>query len=316
MAPHPLDALSIRETEQARALLLELYPDTLISFREIFLEEPSKKELRPYLNAEHAAQPLPRLHRRALAQYDVIGAGKEPEFHESVLDLTARTRISFTVVAKEQFAALTLSEFDVLVEVCAESKLYQDALREICLPDGFEVVLEPWPYGGLLPDDEPRRYFQGLCFARDTRSGNADSNFYAFPLPIIPVMDYGRREVIRIDRLATGGKGDGLEPVGKRQNYRAVDHCRAAEYVPELLSKGPRRDLKPLSVVQPEGPSFSVDGNLVQWQGWRFRIGFNPREGAVLHDMHFMGRSVMYRLSFSEMVRPKNVSSALPLNDC
>ncbi|RSL41643.1 hypothetical protein CEP54_015757 [Fusarium duplospermum] len=31
------------------------------------------------------------------------------------------------------------------------------------------------------------RLMQGLCFGRDTRSGNTDSNHYAYPLPIIVV---------------------------------------------------------------------------------------------------------------------------------
>lgn len=43
--------------------------------------------------------------------------------------------------------------------------------------------------------------------------------------------------------------------------------------------------LKPLDVVQPEGPSFSVNGNEVSWQKWNFRISFNYREGLVLHNV-------------------------------
>ena len=33
-----------------------------------------------------------------------------------------------------------------------------------------------------------------------------------------------------------------------------------------------RQDLKPLQIVSPEGPSFHVDGNLIQWQKFQFRI--------------------------------------------
>ena len=43
--------------------------------------------------------------------------------------------------------------------------------------------------------------------------------------------------------------------------------------------------LKPLDVVQPEGPSFSVNGNEVSWQKWNFRVSFNYREGLVLHNV-------------------------------
>jgi primary-amine oxidase len=153
--------------------------------------------------------------------------------------------------------------------------------------------------------DQPggvRRYFQGLCFAIDRRSGNQDSNYYSYPLPIIPVMDFERREIIRIDELATGGGDDSLAPVGQRTGA-VIDHCAPAEYVPELLPGGVRTDLKPLSVIQPEGPSFSIkDESLVEWQKWRFRVSFNPREGAVLHDICYDGRKVLYRLSVSEMV--------------
>lgn len=195
-------------------------------------------------------------------------------------------------------------EFDVLTEVCKESKLFQDALKEFVLPEGFEVVVEPWPYGGIDATDEHRRFFQGLIFAQDTRNGNPDSNFYAFPLPLIPIMDAHKREIIRIDRLATGGRGDSLE--GKTHDEtKILDHCANAEYVPELLPNGTRTDLKTLNVVQPDGPSFKVtDDSLVEWQKWRFRVSFNPREGAVIHDVHYDGRSVMYRLSISEMTVP------------
>jgi primary-amine oxidase len=170
------------------------------------------------------------------------------------------------------------------------------------LPEGFEVIVEPWPYGGLDKADENRRYFQGLIFAIDARNKNPDSNYYPYPLPIIPIMDFAKREIIRIEEIATGGTGDSL--TGKTHAEGILDHCRAAEYVPELLPGGVRTDLKELNVVQPNGPSFSVtDDSLVEWQKWRFRVSFNPREGAVLHDICYDGRSILYRLAISEMVR-------------
>ena len=159
------------------------------------------------------------------------------------------------------------------------------------------------PYGGLDLGTENRRYFQGLCFAQDTRSGNADSNFYAYPLPLIPILDAHKKTIVRIDRLATGGKGDSL--TGKTHSERIIDHCQSAEYVPELLPGGVREDLKPINITQPDGPSFKVtDESLVEWQKWRFRVSFNPREGAVLHDIHYDGRSILYRMSISEMTVP------------
>jgi primary-amine oxidase len=146
------------------------------------------------------------------------------------------------------------------------------------------------------------RYTQGLCFARDNHNQNLDSNHYSYPLPIIPVMDTYTKKIVRIDKLATGGKEDGLAYGTHKKNV--LDHCSPGEYVPELMSQPMRTDVKPLNVVQPDGPSFKVSGHLIEWQKWRFRLGFNPREGATLHDVRYDGRSVLYRLSLSEMTVP------------
>lgn len=43
--------------------------------------------------------------------------------------------------------------------------------------------------------------------------------------------------------------------------------------------------MKPLNVVQPEGPSFEVHGNEISWQKWKMRMSFNNREGLVLHNI-------------------------------
>lgn len=67
---------------------------------------------------------------------------------------------------------------------------------------------------------------QGLTFARNAK--NPDSNHYAYPIPLIPVMDFYRKEIIRVDRLATGGKEDGLG-LGTHSK-KIIKHCAAAEY--------------------------------------------------------------------------------------
>jgi primary-amine oxidase len=199
-------------------------------------------------------------------------------------------------------------EFDTLVEVCKASPLFQAKLAELKLPEGFEAIIEPWPYGAPELDEKSLRFFQALIFAHDKRSGNPDANFYAYPLPLIPIMDAHKKELIRIDELATGGVSDGLRD--KTHLATIIDHCKSSEYVPELLPTGVRSDLKQLGVVQPDGPSFRVtDGNLIKWQKWQMRVTFNPREGAVVHDIRYDGRSVLYRLSMSEMV---NATFLLP----
>jgi primary-amine oxidase len=161
-------------------------------------------------------------------------------------------------------------------------------------------------------DEEYCRYFQALIFASDTRVSNPDTNFYAYPLPLIPIMDARTKEIVRIDQLATGGKEDGLAYNTRPEGESIMDRYRPAEYVPELLPNGLRTDLKQLNVSQPDGPSFTItDESLIEWQKWRFRVGFNYREGATLHDIRYDGRSVMYRLSVSEMVQSSSLNISL-----
>ncbi|KJZ75173.1 Copper amine oxidase 1 [Hirsutella minnesotensis 3608] len=304
--PHPLSSLSVEETNQARDTVLKLHPGAIVDFRTIYLLEPPKLEVKLFLELEHngsVTDDTPRPARLAQVRYDVIGGLKAAEYHESVIDVIACKRVGHTIVGSAHHAGLTVFEFRKVVECVKASNLFQEKLQTIRLPPGFELVIEPWPYGAPDQDDGDTRFFQALCFARDTASGNPDANFYAYPLPLVPIIDARKNELVRIDEPATGGEHDPL--VGRTHKVGLVDHCRGAEYVPELLLSGTREDLKPLTVQQPEGPSFTIsDGNLVEWQKWRMRVTFNPREGAVLHDICYDGRNVLYRLSISDMTVP------------
>lgn len=199
------------------------------------------------------------------------------------------------------------AEFGEFQEACVSSDLFKEAIKEFEIPENFTLAIDPWPYGGLDADEGGMgRTMQGLVFCRDASKNNVDSNHYAYPLPIIPVMDFRSKKLIRIDRLATGGHGDPLEAAALGKTPRNMfTHTKAAEYVPELLDRPLRTDMKPINITQPEGASFQVtDGSLVEWQKWRFRLGFTHREGAVLHDVCYDNRPLFLRMSFSEMTVP------------
>jgi primary-amine oxidase len=80
------------------------------------------------------------------------------------------------------------------------------------------------------------------------------------------------------------------------------------EWDAEPHARPPREPLKPIEITQPEGPGFTVDGDVVTWQNWRFRIGFDAREGLTLHQLSITDgdrvRPVVYRASICEMVVP------------
>lgn len=70
-----------------------------------------------------------------------------------------------------------------------------------------------------------------------------------------------------------------------------------------------RTTQKPISITQPEGPSFSVtDGNHIEWEKWSLDVGFDMREGLVLHNIAFQDgertRTILDRAAIAEMVVP------------
>ena len=124
--------------------------------------------------------------------------------------------------------------------------------------------------------------FQCFLYMRDPMNpSDLDSNHYAFPLAISPVVDCVEMKVIRIDFLPTG-VDDSI------RETQAAQIPLPNEYVPEYQDL--RTDLKPLNVIQPEGASFNVAkmgdlGEVIEWQKWSFKLGFNQREGMVLYDV-------------------------------
>ncbi|KAI9698361.1 MAG: hypothetical protein M1836_003941 [Candelina mexicana] len=303
---HPLEQLSADEVTLASEIVLK-ERRTPILFRNIYNIEPPKSQLIEFLEAEHSellSTDTLRPARQACVQYDVINVDGSQYYMESTVDLATGKEINNRRLTKGQQQSFTVDEFQAFIDSCIISPMFQKAIKELNLPEGFDVAIDPWPYGAPDHGEGSRRLTQLFCFARDMKNGNDDVNHYAYPLPMCLVMDTDTKTIIRIDRLATGDKGVGL--VHKDGGYgKSIQHCKPAEYIPELLNTSVRSDLKPLDVIQPEGPSFTIRNNsLVEWQKWRFRISFTPRECAVLHDIHYDGRSVLHRLSFSEMTVP------------
>ncbi|KAI1824969.1 copper amine oxidase 1 [Xylaria intraflava] len=308
MPLHPLRPLTEDELTCARDLVIEKAggDGVVFFFRSIYENEPTRDELAQFLAAEHAGQvPETTPTRQVRVLFDRVKDGVA-QLTEMIVDIEAReVRRSRTFPAHCQ-TSYTAAEFAMFHDLCVASDMFKKAMEEFTLPDNFTLIIDPWPYGGLDPDEDVPRYMQGLVYAHDASLNNPDANHYAYPIPIIPVLDMATKQLVRIDRLATGGKGDSLKPLPPPAKPKMLfEKYKPAEFVPELLDIPVRADLKPINITQPEGASFKVHSdNLIEWQKWRFRVGFTPREGAVLHDVCYDNRPVLFRLSFSEMTVP------------
>lgn len=107
---HPLQSISATEIQRARDVVLAYHNKDVISFREIFIQEPRKAELSRFLDAEHSGlAPTSAIPSRlAKCQYDVIGGDKVPYYHEATVDIKAGTVLEHEVIGKGLQPALTL----------------------------------------------------------------------------------------------------------------------------------------------------------------------------------------------------------------
>lgn len=188
-------------------------------------------------------------------------------------------------------------DVDELIEmerVCLKHPAVLAEIEKMELPAGVTICTDPWAYG---TDDhnETRRLFQ--CYMYLAENDHDECNHYSLPCAFSPVFDAVTHKLVRMEYLPLGPD----HSVSPTQKWKPV---KTVQYAHNLLETPTRKDLKPYVVQQPQGASFSVEGSLVQWQKWRFRVGFNYREGLVLNNITYDGRNVFYRLSLSEMTVP------------
>ena len=151
-------------------------------------------------------------------------------------------------------------------------------------------------YANWRKDNVPGRLVQTFLYHRQYGDDLQD-NHYAHPIDIVPIVDLNARQVVAINGLER--KKPPKIPTSSVQYHR--DLLSTNSY---LQQSWRQERLAALNVVQPEGPSFEVNGNEVEWQKWKFRVGFNYREGLVLHDVSYDGRPIMHRASLVEMAVP------------
>ena len=153
------------------------------------------------------------------------------------------------------------------MQATSHSSLFSPLTHNAQLSFYTELTFSADKEASELGHKEPGRYIQCFVYVR----ASPDDNFYAHPLDVVVVVELQTKKVIQWWHH----KANPIIPtLNSNFHTKLVDQER-----------GWRTGLKPLNVVQPEGPSFSVDGNMVSWQKWSMRVSFNYREGLVLHTV-------------------------------
>ena len=273
-APHPLDPLSAEEIVRASAIAREHFgsPESL-RFLLVAALEPPKGTL---ADAPRSAELLCLDTASGLTT-------------ELIVELDAARVVSAAPQPGMQPFAL-FEEYER-----AEAAIRADpgwraamAARGLTEPQIDLAFLHLWPTGNFGDKWETEhRILKGIAYLRDTPEDNA----YGRPVEgLIAVVDLVEDRVLEVV--------DEPSPPPAPTALR-FDHEHGGP---------PRQDLKPLDIVQSEGPSFTLDGQLLSWQKWQMRVSLHPREGLVLHQIGYEDggrlRPICYRASLAEMVVP------------
>jgi primary-amine oxidase len=286
-----LDPLSADEFSAVAAILRREHSvDAGWRYASIEMLEPGKTDLAAFSDGG----PTPE--RRATA---VCLDRSANATYRGVVSLGAGRVESFEHIPGVQ-PNFTVDEF---VECDRVLRAHPDVIAALAgrgITDLDEVFMDTWTYGAAVIPEE----FRGrrLGWSDTWRKNGPGANPYAHLISGLHcVIDLNSMEVLRVE---DGGPfaGGGVEPPNVMGEY-------VPRHIPERIRAASRREpLKPLHITQPDGPSFTLDGNLLAWQNWSLRVGFNYREGMTLHTVRYQdgdaNRSIAHRMSFAEMVVP------------
>jgi len=275
---HPLDPLTAGEIRQvAQIVRRDRELGDSWRFASIELAEPAKDALAAGLVTS----------REAIA----VGWDRaDGQAYRARVSLTADAVTSWQHLPGQQ-PNMTVDEWHECDQLLRVHPEMVEALARRGITDMSLVLTDMWAYGAALVPERYRGLRIGWCdvWYRDSEQGNP----YAHHVTgLHPIIDLNAMTLLELEDNRPAGK---------------VTEAVGGEYLPRFLPT-PLREVKPLQVSQPSGVGFTLTGGLLSWQDWELRLGFNYREGLVLHQVGFRDagrlRPVAHRLSFAEMVVP------------
>ena len=282
MSKHPLDPLSSQEIETAVHVVDQHAGlDASAWFETISLAEPDKTELVAYNNGDS-------IERRAYVCCYEPSANRT---WQGIVQLDTAALTDWKHIPGAQ-ARIVSEEFSAADELVKADPRFQDACKLRGITNLEDVLVESWSAGNFgIEAEQGERIAYCYCWlindAGDNRYGRPIGNMH-------PVVDLRRREVIRIDDFGVIDIPPDTAAIRPTQDLRS--------------------DIRSLEISQPDGPGFTVDGYQVEWQKGQLRIGFDIREGLVLHSIAYQDkdrlRPIMHRVSMPEMVVPYGDPSA------
>lgn len=276
---HPLDPLTADEIVAARDIVRREHAcKATARFVTMRLQEPPKDVVRRFT----AGDPIDRL------VFVVVMDRTANALYDGVVSVTRETVIAWNERPGLQ-GPLIMEDIHTADRLIRADRRWQEAMRRRGIEDLDLVHIDPWMVGNFgVAEEQGRRVVASLHYLCEKPGDNP----YARPIEgVVVYVDLNAEAVMKV--IDT----DPAIPIPEDSGRYDVE------------SVGPLRDdLKPIEVIQREGPSFEVHGNEIRWQRWRFRFSLNGREGLVLHTLGYEDgvelRPIVYRASLSEMIVP------------
>ncbi len=269
-AKHPLDGLTVEEYWAVYETLKGSGHVDSKSRYDVVLREPPKEEVLAW----KPGQPFRR---------EVLVVVKQgPSTFEAVVDANDRKLISWKGIKGVQ-PHLTEEERTAAVEAVKENPEWRAAMRKRGVTDYDTLYCEADGYGYFgTPEEQGRRLLYIGC--RDRRREWAATGLQRTIEGIVVIWDADKGKVLRV--IDTG-----VVPVPRP---------------PTNSDFGPPREVPtPITVQQPLGPSFRVEGHEVTWQKWNFHFRIDQRGGLVVSNVRYMDgdkvRSILYEGSLTEV---------------
>ncbi len=272
---HPLDGLTPPEYWTIYQVVRDaghIQEKTIII--SVLMNEPPKAEVLAWKPGE----PMPRTATMVLMT--------EQKPYAAVVDITAKKVISFEEIKGDQ-PTLTDEERHAVEEEIKHDPRLIAALKKRGITDLRPVTCYVEPAGHVaLPEQiDGARIGWGACEDMEGATGMWDREIGG----IFFVVDMKTKKIVRFT-------DEGVVPMPKPSNIYDAD---GGEPLPGT---------KPIIVMQPEGPSFTIDKGEIGWQNWHFRFRLDTRIGAVVNQVSFEDggkrRSIMYEGSLSELYVP------------
>jgi primary-amine oxidase len=292
IVPHPLDPLTADEIRRAAAIVRH---DQKVGdgwrFASIELKEPAKTDLPALENGR-----LPADGRLAGREALVVCWNRaDGQAYRATVSLAgdagdAGGEVTSWEHLPGQQPNMTVDEWHECDEMLRAHPALAQALARRGITDMSRVLTDMWAYGAALVPDRYRG--RRLGWSDVWYRGSEQGNPYAHHVSgLHPVVDLNTMTLLEMEDSYEGGEFPDV----------------MGEYLPSLIPMR-LREVTPLEISQPQGVGFTLDGYQLSWQNWQLRLGFNHREGLVLHQVGWRDsgrlRSVAHRLSFAEMVVP------------